>query len=47
MLTVREVEEILDLARQCGATDDSPVDITAQGLLAVDVWEVKCQPTPR
>lgn len=37
MLAVREVEEILDLARQCGALDTSPVDITPEGLVAVDI----------
>lgn len=38
MLTVREVEGILDLARQVGATDTSPVTVTPQGVLFVDLY---------
>lgn len=36
-LTVGELEQLLDLARQCGAQADTPLTITHDGLLHLDL----------
>lgn len=46
LLTVAEAEQVLDLARQVGAQDDSPVTMTEQGLLCVDLTSRRLTAVP-